>query len=282
MNKTLVIKFGGSIATDGAVKKCFYQDIVRLHKKGYKLVVCHGGGPEINSFLRRLNIEPRFVHGLRVTDAQTMEIVEMVLSGKVNRELVVSLNRHGASAVGLSGKDANLLVVKKIKANPDLGFVGKIAKVNTKVLLDLLQDYVVVVSSLGVDRRGQTYNVNADSVATGVAQALSASRLIFLTDVKGVLSDACAEDSTIAEIKTEHISALIQKKVVAGGMIPKIKACRDALRHGVREIDIVDGRIPHVLLKTVERKEGLGTRFVNPAIATSQTMCGRSKSRVKG
>lgn len=260
--KTLVIKFGGSIATDQTVKKNFYQDIVYLRHKGYRIVICHGGGPEINDFLKKLNIEPRFVHGLRVTDEQTMQIVEMVLSGKVNRELVGALNVAGAPAVGLSGKDAFLLVAKKIKTDPDLGFVGVVEKVNTKVLLDLLKDYVVVISSLGIDRKGRTFNINADNVATAVARALQASQLILLTNVKGVLSDPENPRSTIATMYAKHIDALIKKKVVFGGMIPKIKACKEALAHGVEEIDIVDGTISHVVRKAVEKKVELGTRFV--------------------
>jgi acetylglutamate kinase len=262
MSKTIVIKFGGSIATDPKIKKGFYRDIATLHKQGYKVVICHGGGPEINNFLLKLGLKPKFVNGLRVTDKETMEIVEMVLCGKVNKEIVGALSINGAPSVGISGKDASLLIAKKMKTTPDLGFVGEITKVNTKVLNDLLKDYVVVVSSLGIDAKEQTYNINADTVATKIAQALKADKLVLLTNVKGVLADATDEFSTIMKIKTSQIAGLIKNNVVSGGMIPKMLACREALARGVKEIDIIDGRKPHAVLQAMKNTKNLGTCFV--------------------
>lgn len=262
MSKTIVIKFGGSIAADPKIKKQFYQDIASLHKRGFRVVICHGGGPEINNFLQKLGMEPKFLNGLRVTDKETMEIVEMVLCGKINKEIVGALSLNGAPAVGISGKDASLLMAKKMKTKPDLGFVGEITKVNTKVLTDLLEDYVVVVSSLGIDAKEQTYNINADTVATKIAQALKAEKLVLLTNVKGVLSDSQDEHSTIAKIRTSEIAGLIRNKVVSGGMIPKMLACREALVRGVKEIDIIDGRLPHAVLRAMKNTNNLGTCFM--------------------
>jgi acetylglutamate kinase len=262
MKKTIVVKFGGSIASDPTIKKGFFKDIAALWQQGYHIVICHGGGPEINAILKKLGQKPKFINGLRVTDAKTIEIVEMVLSGKVNKDIVGALNILGAPAIGLSGKDGKLLLAKKIKSQPNLGFVGEVVKVNTKVLLSLMREHVVVVSSLGTDTKGQTYNINADMVATKVAQALKAERLVLLTDVKGVLSDAQYSASTIPMIEASQVAGLISKKVVTGGMIPKIKSCREALLQGVREIDIIDGRVPHAMLKVLGTANKLGTRFV--------------------
>lgn len=260
-NKIIVIKFGGSLAVDQKIKSSFFKDIVTLRQQGYQVVICHGGGPQINFFMQKLGLQPKFINGLRVTDAATMEAVEMVLSGKINREIVGSLNSYGTLAMGLSGKDAKLLEVKKLRGKPDLGFVGEIQKVNTKFLTSLIKEYVVVISSLGVDRKGQTYNINADEAATKVAQAVKARKLLLLTNVKGVLANPAKADSTIDKIKSSQVSGLIEKQIVTGGMIPKIQACRQALRQGVGEIDILDGRVPHVVLKAIKNSTGLGTCF---------------------
>ncbi len=262
MKKTMVVKFGGSIAVNQTIKKGFFKDIAALWERGYHLVICHGGGPEINAMLKIVGQEPKFVNGLRVTDTKTIEIVEMVLSGKVNKDIVGSLNSLGASAIGLSGKDGKLLLAKKIKTQYDLGFVGEVTKVNTKLLLDLMKEHIVVVSSLGADAKGQTYNINADMVATKVAQALKAERLVLLTDVKGVLANAADSSSTIPVIKASQVAGLVKDKIVSGGMIPKISSCREALLRGVREIDIIDGRVPHAMLKIISTANQLGTRFI--------------------
>ncbi|MDD5492867.1 MAG: acetylglutamate kinase [bacterium] len=262
MKKTIVIKFGGSIAVDPTIKKGFFKDIAALWQRDYHIVICHGGGPEINAILEKLGQKPKFVNGLRVTDAKTIEIVEMVLSGKVNKDIVGALNSLGAPAIGLSGKDGKLLLARKMKTQVNLGFVGEVVKVNAKILLSLMREHVVVVSSLGTDAKGQTYNINADMVATKVAQALKADRLVLLTDVKGVLADAQDSSSTIPEIKAGQVAELISKKIVTGGMIPKIRSCREALIEGVREIDIIDGRVPHAMLKIISSANKLGTRFV--------------------
>ncbi len=262
MKKTIVIKFGGSIAVDPVIKKGFFKDIAALFQRGYHLVICHGGGPEINAILEKLGQKPKFVNGLRVTDAKTIEIVEMVLSGKVNKDIVGALNSLGAPSIGLSGKDGKLLLAKKIKSKANLGFVGEVVKVNTKVLLNLMREHVIVVSSLGTDAKGQTYNINADMVASKVAQALKAERLVLLTDVKGVLADAQNSSSTIPVIRAGQVAGLISKKVVSGGMIPKVKSCGEALLKGVQEIDIIDGRVPHAMLKILSTANKLGTRFL--------------------
>ena len=262
MKKTIVIKFGGSIAVDPIIKKGFFKDVAALWQRGYHLVICHGGGPEINTILEKLGQKPKFVNGLRVTDAKTIEIVEMVLSGKVNKDIVGALNSLGAPSIGLSGKDGKLLLAKKIKSQANLGFVGEVVKVNTKVLLNLMREHVIVVSSLGTDDKGQTYNINADMVATKVAQALQAERLVLLTDVKGVLADARNSSSTIPVIRAGQVAGLINNGVVTGGMIPKVKSCREALLKGVREIDIIDGRVPHAMLKILGTANQLGTRFL--------------------
>ncbi|MDD5258529.1 MAG: acetylglutamate kinase [bacterium] len=261
MKKTMVIKFGGSIAVDPTIKKGFFKDIAALWQRGYHIVICHGGGPEINAILKKLGQKPKFVNGLRVTDAKTIEIVEMVLSGKVNKDIVGALNTLGAPSIGLSGKDGKLLLAKKIKSQHNLGFVGEVAKVNTKMLLSLMKEHVVVVSSLGTDAKGQTYNINADMVATKVAQALKADRLVLLTDVKGVLANAEDSSSTLPVIKASQIAGLIKDGVVTGGMIPKIRSCYEAILEGVHEIDIIDGRVPHAILKIISTTNQLGTRF---------------------
>jgi acetylglutamate kinase len=262
MKKTIVVKFGGSIAVDPTIKKGFFKDIAALWGRDYHIVICHGGGPEINAILEKMGQKPKFVNGLRVTDAKTIEIVEMVLSGKVNKDIVGALNTLGAPSIGLSGKDGKLLLAKKLKSQANLGFVGEVVKVNTKVLLSLMREHVVVVSSLGTDAKGQTYNINADMVATKVAQALKAERLVLLTDVKGVLANAQDSSSTIDVIKASQVDGLIKNGIVTGGMIPKIRSCREALLKGVREIDIIDGRAPHAMLKIISSAHKLGTRFV--------------------
>ncbi|MCX5782792.1 MAG: acetylglutamate kinase [Elusimicrobia bacterium] len=235
MKQIIVIKFGGSLTKIASAKKKFLNEVALLSKRD-NIVLVHGGGPEINYWLNRLNIKSRFVHGLRFTDAPTLEIVEMVLSGKVNKSLVADLIKKGVNAVGISGKDGRMVLCKRIKK---LGFVGDPKKVNTALLKTLIKEgFLPVVSSLSLDQKGQTLNVNADSLATALAIGLRAERLVLLTDVPGVLDE---KKKTIKTIRLADIKALFDKSVISGGMIPKIKACSQAVRKGVKEVWIADG-----------------------------------------
>jgi acetylglutamate kinase len=235
-NKNItVIKFGGSLSKNPLSRKKFIKELAILVKKE-AVVLVHGGGPEINKWLEKLGIASRFVGGLRFTDAATLEVVEMVLSGKVNKEFVTGLMEQGVPACGISGKDAGLALCKRL---PRYGFVGEPVKIRTKLITTLLSaGYVPVLSSLGCDAKGTTLNVNADSLAMAVATALRASRLILLTDVPGVLDE---NHCTIPLIRTRDIAGLLRRKVVTGGMIPKLKACAASVRRGVREVIIADG-----------------------------------------
>ncbi|MGA2090526.1 MAG: acetylglutamate kinase [Endomicrobiales bacterium] len=235
-NKNItVIKFGGSLSKNPQARKKFIKELAMLVKKE-AVVLIHGGGPEINAWLGKLGIASRFTDGYRVTDAATLEVVEMVLSGKVNKEFVNDLRKHGVASCGISGKDAGLALCKRL---PKYGFVGEPIKINTKLISTLLSaGYVPVLSSLGYDAKGSTLNVNADSLAMAVAVALHASRLILLTDVRGVLDE---QHRTIPLIRTVDIAGLLRRKVVSGGMIPKLKASAASVRRGVREVIIADG-----------------------------------------
>jgi acetylglutamate kinase len=236
MKNITVIKFGGSLTKDAKVKNDLLKNLAALSKKR-PVVLVHGGGPEINNWLERLGIQSRFVDGLRFTDSRTLEVVEMVLSGKLNKGIVNTLNCSGVKAVGLSGKDGKMvLCVRK----SELGFVGEPKKVNPRLIIDLLENgYLPVISSLGFDERGDTLNVNADSMAMAVAAALKADKLILLTDVDGVLDN---EDKVIPEIKLSQVSDLIATGIITGGMIPKISACMDSVKAGVKEVWIAHGR----------------------------------------
>ncbi|MHB9156194.1 MAG: acetylglutamate kinase [Endomicrobiales bacterium] len=235
MKPVTVVKFGGSLGRNEKAKKKFLGDLASLAKKE-SVVLVHGGGPEINSWLTRLGIESRFVGGLRYTDEQTLEVVEMVLSGKVNRELVSQLNRRGVRAVGISGKDGQMAYCRRVKP---LGFVGEPVKVNTLLLKALLRSRCLpVVSSLGFGGQGQTLNLNADSLAMAIAAAMKAKRLILLTDVCGVLDE---NKRTIPVIPVGHVPSLIKKGIVTGGMIPKVKACAKSIKYGIKEVWIADG-----------------------------------------
>ena len=242
------------------MKKQLFRDIIELKRKDFCPIIVHGGGAEINTLLEKLGHKPKFVHGLRVTDEVAMEAVEMVLSGKVNQEIVAFINQNGGKAVGLSGKDGQLLLVAKLEAQYDLGLVGEVEKVNPAVLDLVKDDFIPVISPVGSDKKGTTYNINADEVAAAVAAALGA-RLILLTDVDGVLQDKNDTASTIPLIKTTDIGHLIDNGVITEGMIPKIKSCLKAIESGVKEINIVKGTQPHVLLKVI-RGGQTGTKIL--------------------
>ncbi|HEY9608687.1 acetylglutamate kinase [Allocoleopsis sp.] len=260
--RTVVVKYGGAAMKDGSLKDKVIRDVVFLSCVGLRPVVVHGGGPEINSWLGKLGIEPQFKNGLRVTDAATMDVVEMVLVGRVNKELVSLINRAGGKAVGLCGKDANL-----IKARPEgregIGFVGEVNSVDIKLLESLVNSgYIPVVSSVAADDTGQAYNINADTVAGEIAAALGAEKLILLTDTSGILKDYKDPSTLIPKVDIQEARNLIETGIVAGGMIPKVNCCVRSLAQGVRAAHIIDGRIPHALLLEIFTDEGIGSMIV--------------------
>ncbi|MBD2430622.1 MULTISPECIES: acetylglutamate kinase [Fischerella] len=257
--RTVVVKYGGAAMKDSNLKDKVIRDIVFLSCVGLRPIVVHGGGPEINSWLDKLGIEPQFKNGLRVTDAPTMDVVEMVLVGRVNKEIVSLINQAGGSAVGLCGKDGNL-----IKARPQgdegIGFVGEVSNVNIRVLETLVNSgYIPVVSSVAADDNGQAYNINADTVAGEIAAALGAEKLILLTDTRGILKDYKEPTSLIPKVDIKEARDLIASGVVSGGMIPKVNCCVRSLAQGVRAAHIIDGRIPHALLLEIFTDGGIGT-----------------------
>ena len=261
-NKIVVIKYGGAAMSDPALKEAVMRDIVLLSLVGIKVVLVHGGGPEINSMLKKLNIEPKFVGGLRYTDADTAEIVRMVLAGKVNKSLVSSLQHHGGSALGLCGSDGQMLKVKKLEAQEDLGFVGEITGVNVKPITDALDcGFIPVIATVATDSEGQVYNINADTAAARIAAALGAENLILMTDIKGLLRDKNDESTLIPHVNVSEVPFLIKQGIISGGMIPKIECCVEAVRRGVTKTCIIDGRIPHSILIEILSNEGVGTLF---------------------
>ena len=255
-----VIKYGGAAMVEDTLAQAVMQDVVLMHCVGIQPVIVHGGGPEVSEAMKRLGKQPTFVQGLRVTDAETMEIVEMVLTGKTNRRLVAAIHQQGGRAVGISGKDGNLLVARKLESEPDLGFVGEVEQVNPEILHALLREgYIPVVSPVGIGRDGASYNLNADHVAGVLAPALGATKLLLLTDVPGVLSDPDNPDSLISELSHEQAARMLEAGRISGGMIPKLQACLTALGGGVSRAHILDGRIPHALLIEVFTDTGIGT-----------------------
>jgi len=259
--KTVVVKYGGAAMTDPGLKEDFARDIVLLKYVGLNPVVVHGGGPEITGYMERLGLAVEFVDGLRVSDAETVEVAKMVLVGKVNKDIVQRIGRHGQAAVGLSGDDGRLLRVSKQHApsGADIGFVGRIEKVDVDVLNHIAQDYIPVIASVGSDRDGQSYNVNADEVAGAVARAMGAYKVMFLTDVEGWMRDPADPDSIVSEARADEVEALLP--AVSGGMRPKLQACLDAIHGGVTFAHIVDGRVPHSLLLELFTDAGIGTKI---------------------
>ncbi|MBJ7489885.1 MAG: acetylglutamate kinase [Ilumatobacteraceae bacterium] len=259
--KTVVVKFGGNAiagTSDHDALSLFAEDIVLMHTVGIRPVVVHGGGPQINDMLARLNIESSFSNGLRVTDEATMEVVQMVLNGQVNPQIVSAINTHGNVAVGLSGEDGRTL--QCVPRDPSLGFVGDIERVRTHVIDGLLADGLVpVLSTVGVDVHGQPYNINADTAAGAIAEALSAEKIIYLTDIAGLRKDIDDASSLIQRISVMDLGALIADGTISGGMIPKIESCMQAVKGGVKSAHILDGRIAHVLLLELFTDQGVGT-----------------------
>ena len=260
--KTVVIKYGGHAMSDPALSDLFAADVVLMRLVGMNPVVVHGGGPQISDLMRRLGKEPEFVDGRRVTDAETVDIVRMTLVGKVNREIVASVNRHGAYAVGLSGEDAALIRVDQ--RDPLLGFVGDVREINPTIVERMLREELIpVIATVGVDDNGQAYNVNADTVAGAMAEALDAEKLVYLTDVAGVYGDWPDESSLISRIDVAGMEQLIADGKISEGMIPKLESCVSALKRGVRRAHILDGRLPHALLLEFFTRQGVGT-MVHP------------------
>ena len=256
--KVVVVKYGGHAMDDPALAELFATDVVLMRLVGMQPVVVHGGGPQISDLMRRLGKEPEFVDGQRVTDAETVDIVRMVLVGKVNREIVASVNRHGSYAVGLSGEDAGLL--KVTARDPALGFVGDVEAVDPTIVARLLREELIpVIATVGVDEAGQAYNVNADTVAAAIAAALGAEKLVYLTDVTGLYERWPDEASLISRVDVAGLERLLGSGAVQAGMIPKVESCIAALRGGVARAHVLDGRLPHALLLEFFTREGVGT-----------------------
>jgi acetylglutamate kinase len=262
--KTVVIKYGGAAMSNPQLKEEFARDVVLLKYVGMNPIVIHGGGPDISSYMRRLNLPVEFVDGLRVSSAETVEVAKMVLVGKVNKDIVLLLNRHGQPAIGLCGDDGLLFRAARQAApsGQDIGFVGRIERVDVEVLNHVAQDYIPVVASVGADREGNSYNINADEAAGAVARALRAYKIMFLTDVPGWLRDADDPTTVISEIGADEVQAALP--TVAGGMRPKLAACLEAINGGVSYAHIVDGRVPHSLLLELFTDAGQGTK-IGPA-----------------
>lgn len=260
-NKILVIKYGGNAMLGDEAKIEVMRDLTLLRCVGVKVVLVHGGGPEISETLTRMGIQSKFIDGLRYTDEETAEVVRMVLAGKVNKSLVHILEGLGTKSVGLSGIDGGMLLCNK--QDEKLGFVGNIVKVNPELILDCLEKgYLPVISTVGCDQKGGIYNVNADSAASAIAGALQAESLILMTDVKGLLHDKNDENSLIKKVYVSDIESLIHEGIISGGMIPKINCCKEAIRRGVNRVFITDGRVKHSLLLELLSDEGMGTMFV--------------------
>lgn len=254
----VVVKFGGNAMESPELTHQFAADVVLMHQVGMKPVVVHGGGPQINRYLARLGVVSEFVDGQRVTDAETLEIAQMVLIGKVNSDIVSALNVHGPSAVGLSGQDAGLIQAEA--RSPELGFVGDVIGVDPNIVVRLLaMDLIPVISTIGSDPDGQAYNINADAVAGAVAAALEAEKLLFLTDVAGLLSDVDDPTSLLPRVPAQVARDMIMSGVISGGMIPKIEGCLRAIDNGVPQVHLVDGRVPHALLLELFTDAGVGT-----------------------
>jgi acetylglutamate kinase len=263
--KTMVIKYGGNAMTDEKLRASVLRDVVLLRFVGMNPVLIHGGGPEISEMMKKVGKEPRFVEGLRVTDEETMEIVEMVLAGKTNKDIVSIINTHGGSAVGLSGKDANLIVAEKAGGKVDLGLVGKVKKINPEILETLAREgYIPVISSVAIGPRGESLNVNADHIAGAIAAAVRATKLVVLTDVKGIFDDK-DDPSTLRSVLSEHDAReMIRTGKIEGGMLPKVEACLTALQGGVERAHIIDGTLPHALLMEIFTDTGIGTMLEPP------------------
>lgn len=262
--KIIVVKYGGSAMSNEELQKNVIKDVTLLKLVGFKPIIVHGGGKEISRWVGKVGKEAQFINGLRVTDAETMEIAEMVLN-KVNKSLVTMVEELGVKAVGVSGKDGKLLnVEKKYSDGQDIGFVGDVKEVNAKILYDLLEnDYLPIVAPIGLDENFQTYNINADDAACAIAKAVGADKLVFLTDIEGLYKDINDKTSFISRITASDADALITDGFIGGGMLPKLNNCTSAIKNGVNRVHILDGRIPHCLLLEIFTNEGVGTAIIS-------------------
>ena len=258
--KTVVVKYGGNAMINPELKQAVMSDIILLTLVGIKIVLIHGGGPEISGMLKKLGIESKFVNGLRYTDKDTAEVVQMVLAGKTNKDLVSLIERSGGKAVGLCGIDGAMIKARPMQDEFDYGFVGDITEIDPKPIEKVLEEgYIPVIATVGIDSNGQVYNINADTAAAEIAAALEAENIITLTDIPGLLRDVNDPKTLISEIHVDEVSELIESGIISGGMIPKMKSCEKAVRSGVKKAVMIDGRIPHSILIEMFSNEGIGT-----------------------
>jgi acetylglutamate kinase len=261
--KIVVVKYGGNAMINPDLKRDVMSDIILLSLIGIKVVLVHGGGPEISDMLKRLGIESRFIDGLRYTDEPTAEVVQMVLAGKTNKDLVSLIGVLGGKAIGLCGIDGSMIQAKKLAGAVDLGLVGDITHIDTSPILDALQNgYIPVIATVGVDGKGTVYNINADTAAAEIASALKAENIITLTDIRGLMTDVSDENSLIPVVRIDEVGGLIQSGIISGGMIPKVKSLEKVVREGVKKAVMIDGRIPHSILIEMFSDEGIGTMFI--------------------
>jgi acetylglutamate kinase len=259
-NKTVVIKYGGNAMVNDRLKMAVMKDIVLLALVGIKVVLIHGGGPEISTMLNIMGKESKFIDGLRYTDEETAEVAAMVLAGKVNKNLVSLIQQNNGKAIGLCGLDGGMLQVEKLQGEVDLGFVGDIKKVEAApITMALKNGFIPVVATVGADKEGQTYNINADTAAAAIAGALKAEKLILMTDVRGLLREKDDEDTLIHKVRVDEVPELVSSGILSGGMIPKIQSCVDGIKSGIKEAVIIDGRIEHSILIELFSDEGIGT-----------------------
>ncbi len=264
-NKILVVKYGGNAMTNNELKDAVMTDMVLLSLVGVKTVLVHGGGPEISEMLGRLNIESKFIDGLRYTDSDTIDVVKMVLAGKVNKDLVQLLTQHGGNAIGLCGIDGGMLTASRAKTadGQDLGYVGEIEKVNTKPITDALANgNIPVIATVATDENGNTYNVNADTAAARIAAELKAENLILMSDIAGLLRDRNDASTLIPSVNVSDVPFMKRQGIISGGMIPKVDCCVEAVRRGVKKTVIIDGRVPHSILIEILSSSGIGTQFM--------------------
>ena len=261
-DKVVVIKYGGNAMIDEELKQAVMDDIVLLSLIGIKVVLVHGGGPEITDTMKRMGLESRFINGLRYTDEETVKVVQMVLAGKTNKDLVGLLGRSGGKAVGMCGIDGQMIMADKLEGEDDLGYVGKIRGINAGIIRDQLKNgYIPVIATVGCDEKGNIYNINADTAAARIAAELGAVVIISMTDIRGLLRDRNDESTLIAQVSISDVPSLIREGIISGGMIPKIESCVSAIRRGVQRAFIIDGRIPHSILIEMMTDEGIGTMF---------------------
>ena len=261
-NKIVVIKYGGNAMINEELKMNVITDVVLLSEIGVKVILVHGGGPEINKTLKKIGKESKFINGLRYTDEETIDVVQMVLAGKTNKDLVKLIMQKGGNATGISGIDNMLIEAEKLESEDDLGFVGAIKEIHPNIIMDMLdKGYIPVVASVGMDKDGNTYNINADTAAAEIASAVGAENMILVSDIPGLLEDKDDENTLLPLVHVYEVNSLMKKGIISGGMIPKIDCCVRALRQNVKKAVIIDGRIPHSILIEMLSKDGIGTMF---------------------